>query len=109
MDRELDILIGKKIFGYIVIVEKDKYRWIDRKNKIKGILPSYSTVIDHAYIIVNHLQYNGYICKHGQYFDEKENSIYKCIFENENKKKKVVAESDTLEKSICDAALKLYE
>lgn len=107
MDREIDIIIGKKIFGYIVIIQKNDYKFIDRKNKVRGILPSYSTNVDHTYLLVNHLQYEGYTCKHGQYFDENGNSIYKCIFQKGEKK--VVSLSDTLEKSICDAAIKLFE
>ena len=108
-NRDIDVIIAKKIFSHIVIIEKNVYKSIDLKNKTRGILPNYSSNLEHTYFLVNHLQYNGYSCKNGQYFDENGDSVYKCILENVHKNKRSEEIGDTLEKSICLAAIKLFE
>lgn len=105
--RELDLEIGKRIIKVMIIMDNNdgEYKVVSPRSKRPGLLPHYSTRMEHAHMLVEFLQHKGFFCNYSSVIKDGE-TRFRCAFTKDGVGKDYSL-GMTLEHAIALAALNL--
>lgn len=109
--KELDAEVAKKVLHYVVIVDTSsgEVYTVNAKTKQKRKIENFSTNVDDAYLLVNHLSTKGFLCNvRSQVNDNGELQWFAGFFRSTDSKINVY-QGKSLPHAVCIAALKLVE
>lgn len=108
--RELDKKVGTTVLGLVVFFNDQAQDWFFYKRESPNqhfLLPHFSSNVDDAYVVVNHLQTRGYSCSVNS--KEKNNElVWVTTFFKEGTNVVYQGQGITLAHSICQAAMVIH-
>jgi hypothetical protein len=108
-ERALDADIARFIFKCVIVinVEQDDYFLVDAKSKKQRPVAQFSTKIDNAYQIIQHLQSLGYLFEVRNNIDNEGNVGWLSVFHKAGENPNIWYKADALPLCICYAAMGL--